>query len=109
MDRKALKMKRKLFLDKREYLQLLEKQKTFVSNKENKIIELEDYIEKEKQSYIKELRRYENILLKLQKENNEFRAFKKGRIWAYLTKWRHFKSKILGPLLKSLPENKIVK
>ena len=73
-------MKQRLFLDKNSYLHLLEKQKSFVIRKENEIKDLKEFLEEERQFHQKGLRRYENLILKLQEENNEFRAFKKGKI-----------------------------
>lgn len=102
-------MKQRLFLDKNSYLHLLEKQKSFVIRKENEIQDLKEFLEKERQFHQKGLRRYEDLILKLQEENNEFRAFKKGKIWALLKKWRNLKTKITSLLLKSKSKNTIVK
>lgn len=83
-------MKNNVYLDKEDYLSLLLKQKKYVTQTRKQIAKLNE-----------EIRVSKVLIPKLEKECNEFRAFKKGRIWKILKKYRKFKKKYSEIIKKS--------
>lgn len=94
MGGKTLNMKNDLYLDKESYLALLKKQKEYTIRRQKEIKKKEKEKEDLEQSYIQKIDEYKKHILELEKENNEFRSFKKGNIWKCITKWRRLKLKV---------------